>query len=201
VAGIASGLHSVTRLVKAAGRLLFGAVRAVVGAPRALWRSAHRHPRAAVVGLGSATIVLLAAAAVFSVLAFQQAAAVSARAEAKAAGGQIVTQLLSYDYRTAQQDIAQRSNVLTGHFKDDYTKLMQDSVMPAAVQQQVTTRTDVTSSAVVSNVGSDQVTLLMFLNQTTQSSANKDPVFNGSRVRMTMQKTDGRWLVSDLTPV
>jgi Mce-associated membrane protein len=124
-----------------------------------------------------------------------------ARKDGKAAGEKMVVTLLSYDYRSSATDLGRRENLLTGHFRDDYAALMRNTVLPAAIKQHVTTQTSVTTSSVVSDDGPDHVTLLFFLNQTTQSSAGKNPVLNGSRVRMSLNRVSGQWLVSELTPV
>jgi Mce-associated membrane protein len=173
----------------------------VAGVPGAVEGFARRRPRAALTCLGSVSAVLTAATVVFGVLAYQHAGADQARTDAKAAAENMAVQLLSYDYRAAPEDLAKRNDLVTGAFKDDYSTLMEQTVMPAAVAQKVSTRTSVTKSSIVSNDGSSQVKLLLFLNQTTQAGDKPDPQLDGSRVRMTVDKVDGKWLVSDLTPV
>lgn len=175
--------------------------RTAVRLPGAAWVDARRRPRRAFIVLGVVAVVLALVAGLFGFFALRQAQIESARGAASAAAEEKVTALLSYDYRTIQNDQGDRGAMVTGQFKDDYASLIADIVGPAASQQQLTTRSSVVSSSVVGTDGTDQVTLLMFLNQTTQSAAKPDPTLSGSRIRVTMQEVDGNWLVSELTPV
>ncbi len=184
----------ITRMIRTLGR-------GVPGVPRAIWRTAHRYPRTVLIGLGSLTVVLAAGLVILVLVTGRHTTVEQARADGKTAGEKMVVTLLSYDYRSSASDLGKRDSLLTGHFKDEYAALMRDTVIPAAVKQQVTTQTSVAMSSVVSADGPDKVTLLLFLNQTTQSAASKDPVLNGSRVRMALQRVGGQWLVAELTPV
>ena len=47
----------------------------------------------------------------------------------------------------------------------------------------------------------DDATTLLFLNQVTTSKDTPQAVTSGSRVRVELRHEDGRWLVSQLTPV
>jgi Mce-associated membrane protein len=189
------------RALRKVASAIVRAVKALIGVPRAIWRTAHRHPRTALIGLGSLAVVLAAGLITLSVVTTRHTAVERGRAAGKAAGEKMVVTLLSYDYRSSAQDLGQHDNLLTGHFRDDYAALMRNTVLPAAIKQHVSTQTSVTTSSVVSDHGADHVTLLLFLNQTTQSSGSKNPVLNGSRVRMSLDRVGGQWLVSELTPV
>ncbi|GAA4689208.1 hypothetical protein GCM10023215_26730 [Pseudonocardia yuanmonensis] len=182
-------------------RAVGSGAKAAVHLPGAAWADARRRPRRAFTVLGVTAVVLAVVAGLFGFFALRQAQIESARGAASAAAEEKVTALLSYDYRTIQNDQGDRGAMVTGQFKDDYASLIADIVGPAASQQQLTTRSSVVSSSVVGTDGTDQVTLLMFLNQTTQSAAKPDPTLSGSRIRVTMQEVDGTWLVSELTPV
>jgi Mce-associated membrane protein len=175
--------------------------RYAVHLPGAAWTGARRRPRRAFTVLGVAAVVLAIVAGLFAFFAIRQLQVENARTAATAAAEKKVVDLLSYDYRSIANDQDGRVADLTGQFKDDYGSLLKDVVAPAAAQQQLTTRSDIVSTSVVGTDGPHQVTLLMFLNQTTQSSAKPDPTLSGSRLRVGMQEVDGNWLVSEMTPV
>ncbi|GAA2857293.1 hypothetical protein GCM10010472_13310 [Pseudonocardia halophobica] len=182
-------------------RAVGSGARYAVHLPGAAWAGARRRPRRAFAVLGVAAVVLALVAGLFAFFAIRQLQVENARTAATAAAEQKVTDLLSYDYRSIATDQDGRTAMLTGQFKDDYGSLLKDVVAPAAAQQQLTTRSNVVSTSVVGTDGTDTVTLLMFLNQTTQSSAKPDPTLSGSRLRVTVQEVDGNWLVSEMTPV
>ncbi|MCW2751519.1 MAG: hypothetical protein JWR83_2629 [Aeromicrobium sp.] len=124
----------------------------------------------------------------------------SARAAASLVANTSVAELFSYDYRTISQVVAKRSDLVTGKFADDYKELVTTQVAPAAAKQKLTTRTEIATSAVLS-AKSGEVTMLMFLNQTSARAKSNLPVLTGSRVEVTMKFAEGKWKVAGVKPV
>jgi Mce-associated membrane protein len=148
---------------------------------------------AAVVGLCAATFLLYQRV--------EQASEVdAARQSAIDAARTRLPQLLSYDYHTLDKDLAGARAGTTGAFHDQFAELTTKVVAPAALQQQIVTRTTVVGTSVVS-AEPDRVVLLVFLDQVTQTKADPSAQLDGARVRATLQRQDGQWLVSELTPV
>jgi Mce-associated membrane protein len=73
-------------------------------------------------------------------------------------------------------------------------------VAPAAKDRQIVTKTTVAGSSVVS-AQPQQVVLLVFLDQVTQTKADPKSRVDGARVRVTLARAGDQWLVSALTPV
>ena len=148
---------------------------------------------AAVLGLCTATFLLYQRV--------EQASEVeSARQSAIDAARTRLPQLLSYDYHTLDKDLAGARAGTTGAFRDQFAELTTKVVAPAAQQRQIVTRTTVTGASVVS-AEPNRVVLLVFLDQVTQTRADPSSRIDGARVRATLQRQDGQWLVSELTPV
>lgn len=177
-----------------------GVVRAI-RLPASLIRAIVSNPKRSRIVLGGLALVLAAATALFSVLAVGRSGIEQARVAAMAAAEQKVPQLLSYDYRTVEKDQQGKVEQVAGAFHDDYASLMKDVVVPAATKSKLTTRSTVVTSSVVSADSTDAVTMLMFVNQTSSSEAQKDPQLAGSRLRVTMDDVDGDWKISAMTPV
>ncbi|MBB5893728.1 hypothetical protein [Kutzneria kofuensis] len=148
---------------------------------------------AAVLGLGAAVFLLYQRV--------EQASEVdAARQSAVDAARTRLPQLLSYDFHTLDRDLAGARSGTTGTFRDQFAELATKVVAPAAQQQQIVTRTTVAGTSVVS-AETDRVVLLVFLDQVTQTKADPSARIDGARVRATLQRQDGQWLVSELTPV
>ncbi|MGX7723506.1 twin-arginine translocation pathway signal [Rhodococcus pyridinivorans] len=130
----------------------------------------------------------------------QQSAAETARTEARVAAEEQAVAMLAYthDQVDAQTDAAAEG--LTGDFRDEYTNLMKNIIAPGAKEKAISVQVSVQASSVVSADADSAVTLL-FLNQITTSSENPEAVSSGSRVRVELEKQDGRWLVGRLTPI
>jgi Mce-associated membrane protein len=107
--------------------------------------------------------------------------------------------MLSYTPDTAQKDLGAARDRLTGAFRDSYSNLVNKVVIPGAKQQRVSA--EATSPAAASVLATDDhAVVLVFINQTT--TIGQDPPTNtASSVRMSLDKIQGRWLVSGFDPV
>jgi Mce-associated membrane protein len=145
-------------------------------------------------------VLLLAAAAGFFKWQYgvMQAAA-SASVESVAAARDSTIALLSYQADTAGQTLPAARDRLTGKFLETYTQLANDVVIPGAAQQHVSVAATVPAAASVSATQRHAVVLL-FVNQTSTAGA-EPPSESATSVRVTLDKIDGRWLISEFEPV
>lgn len=123
----------------------------------------------------------------------------SARADAQRAAAQATQELLSYDYRTIDHDLARAVGWTTGSFTQELQALDDKVVKPAALSKLVVTQTTVSDVAVVRNTAST-VELLVFANQVTVSKGAQTQR-NSSRLSVSMKKVDDKWLVTALQPI
>lgn len=108
--------------------------------------------------------------------------------------------VLSYRASTVDSDLTAAQHLLTGDFRDDFDKLADGIVGPAAKQDGVSTDAKVAASSVVSANPTDVVTLL-YVTQTTKSKALSEPKVTGSRLRVSLTLVGDQWLVNDLKPL
>nr|WP_141120159.1 hypothetical protein [Mycobacterium malmoense] len=121
------------------------------------------------------------------------------RIEATQAAREGTAALLTYRSDTVERDLGAARDRLTGRFKDAYTSLSRDVVIPGSRQKHVSAVATVQSAASVS-AGPDHGVFLLFVNQTTVVGAAA-PAYTASSVRVTMDKVGGRWLISGFDPV
>jgi Mce-associated membrane protein len=107
--------------------------------------------------------------------------------------------VLSYKPETVDRDLKAAADRLTGSFRQQYTQLVSDVVAPGAKQQHISAVATVPSAASVSATGKHAV-VLVFVDQTT-TIGNDAPTQSTSSVRVTLDKVDGRWLISQFDPV
>ncbi|MFE9440109.1 hypothetical protein ACFYO2_14025 [Streptomyces sp. NPDC006602] len=118
-----------------------------------------------------------------------------ARAEALAAARKAAPVVLSYDYRHLDQDFTRARTRLTGGFRDEYRKTTAGVVGPTAEKYHGVVKATVATASVVS-ASPDQVMVLLFVNQVTQSTQVSGSRVDLNRVRMTMARTSAGWKVS-----
>jgi len=119
--------------------------------------------------------------------------------ESVAAAKDATVAMLSYQPDTADKELGAASDRLTGSFKDSYTQLTHDVVIPGAKQKHVSAVATVPAVASVSATASHAVTLV-FVNQTVVVGTDP-PSATASAVRVTLDKVGGRWLISGFDPV
>ncbi|UXA15632.1 hypothetical protein KXD97_30940 [Mycobacterium sp. SMC-8] len=107
--------------------------------------------------------------------------------------------LLSYKPDTVEQQLGAARELLTGEFRDAYTSLTKDVVIPGAKEKQISAVASVPAAASVSATPSEAVVLL-FVNQTVSVGADA-PTDTASSVRVTLEKDGDRWLISKFDPV
>ncbi len=107
--------------------------------------------------------------------------------------------MLSYKPDTVDQQLNAARDLLTGDFRDSYTTLINDVVIPGAKQKQISA---VASVPAVASVSADpkHAVVLVFVNQTVVVGQDL-PSDTASSVRVTLEKVDDRWLISEFEPV
>ncbi len=107
--------------------------------------------------------------------------------------------LLSYKPETVDKQLAAARDLLTGEFRDSYTSLTNDVVIPGAKQKQISAVASVPAAASVS-ADQDEAVVLVFVNQTVRVGQDA-PTDTASSVRVTLEKDGDRWLISQFDPV
>jgi Mce-associated membrane protein len=102
--------------------------------------------------------------------------------------------LTSIDSNKVDENFRQVLDGATGEFKDMYT---QSSVQlrQLLIDNKASAHGVVIDSAIQSE-STNKVVVLVFIDQTVANSAAPDPRIDRSRIKMTMEKVDGRWRAS-----
>lgn len=146
-------------------------------------------------------IALLLAASAGYLRWYDSSAAASAAAgtDAVRSASDSTVSMLSYKAGSVQSDLTTAANRLTGGFKDSYTSLVHDVVIPGAQQRQISSVATVQAAAAESTTATHAVVLL-FVSQSVTVGTDP-PSDTASSVRVTLDRVDDRWLVSGFDPV
>ncbi|MDT7764853.1 MAG: Mce-associated rane protein [Mycobacterium sp.] len=107
--------------------------------------------------------------------------------------------LLSYRPDTVEKQLTEARTHLTGSFRDAYTSLTHDVVIPGAQQKHISAVATVPAAGSLSAT-ENHAAVLVFVDQTT-TVGNDTPTNTSSSVRVTLDKVDDRWLISAFDPV
>lgn len=106
--------------------------------------------------------------------------------------------MLSYTPDTAEAKLTAARDRLTGNFRDSYTSLTHDVVIPGAKEQKISATATVPAAATVS-ASTDHAVALIFVNQAIVIDKGA-PSQTNSVVQVTLDKVDNRWLISGFDP-
>ncbi len=106
--------------------------------------------------------------------------------------------ILAYDYRSLDSDQAAAAKFMTGSFAEKYGTTFDRTVKSAARTYRAQVSAAVRSSSVI-RAGADEVKVLLFVDQTTRSTAHRRPQQALNRVEFVMVEQDGEWLVDDIS--
>lgn len=123
----------------------------------------------------------------------------SARIESVQAAKDSTVAMLSYQPDTVEKDLTAAEDRMTGDFRGAYAQLTRDIVIPGAKEKRISAIANVPAAASVSATPNHAV-VVVFVNQTA-IVGNDTPTDTASSVRVTLDKVDGRWLISDFTPI
>ncbi len=140
-------------------------------------------------------VLLVAALAVSGVLGWKQWQYHQTQQAGQAALQAAITYaqvLTSVDSGNVDQNFRDVLDGATGEFKDMYT---QSSVQlrQLLIDNKATAHGVVVDTAIQSE-STNKVVVLLFIDQTVTNSAVPDPRIDRSRIKITMEKIDGRWL-------
>jgi Mce-associated membrane protein len=123
----------------------------------------------------------------------------AAETQSVAAATESTIALLSYQPATAERQLTAARDRLTGTFRDSYTSLIHDVVIPGAQQKQISAVATVPAAASVSATPTHAV-VLIFVDQSITAGTDA-PTSSASSVKVALDKVEERWLISDFTPV
>lgn len=162
-------------------------------------------------GLRSALAMLLTAVAVLGVVALGAAGGalywnrVEARSQQATRdalvplAAQQIPKVFGYDFQTVERSLDEAARMLTPDYRKEFEEQMNKNIIPQARQRQVVAQVNVVGVGVLEaqrNTGS----LLVFMNQTL-TDKSKQPLYQGTRLKVDYRKIGGNWLINYIAPI
>ncbi|MCT7368640.1 hypothetical protein [Mycolicibacterium llatzerense] len=107
--------------------------------------------------------------------------------------------LLSYKPETVEKDLEAAKKYMTGNFLNSYTSLTRDVVIPGSRQKKISAVATVPAAAWTKATPNHAVVML-FVDQ-TMIIGESAPTSTASSVRVTLDKVEGHWLISQFDPM
>lgn len=112
---------------------------------------------------------------------------------------QQVPQIFGFDYQTVEGSLNTAALLLTDDYKVEFEERAQREIIPQARERQLVTQANVVGAGMLDaqrNTGS----VLVFLNRTVTDNT-KQPVYDGSRLRVDYAKQRGEWKIKYIQPI
>lgn len=120
----------------------------------------------------------------------------AAREDALAAARVFATDLTTYDHADLDQDFAAVLDGSTDPFKSQYADTTED--LRELFQQFQATSTSTLLGSGVAEVTEDTATVVLFVDQTVRNTNSAEPRIDRNRVRVELEKVDGKWLAAEV---
>jgi Mce-associated membrane protein len=156
----------------------------------------RRRPATPVLVLSALLALAVVAATTFGVLLERRSAADRAGAEALATAQAYAVTVTSYDYQNLDRNFADVLDGATGEFKDQYSGASR--TLRQLISGAKTTSKGTVVAAGIRSASTDQVEVLLFVDQVITNAMTPQPKIDRTRVVMTLTPHDGRWLVGKL---
>ena len=151
-------------------------------------------PSARIIAAVAAFVGLLTGAGVLGWQVWQARQIDHAGQEAQRTAVSYAQVLTSIDSNNVDENFQQVLDGATGEFKDMYSKSSVE-LRQLLIENKATARGVVIDSAVQS-VSKDRAVILLFVDQAVANTKLPDPRIDRSRMKMTLEKADGRWRAS-----
>lgn len=145
------------------------------------------------------SLLVIASGALAGWKATQAADAKATQADRDAAASAAKTeipQILTYSYKSLSKDLARGAADTTGQFKGEFNLEVQQIIKPQVPKEQVATKARAPVAVPIDSSG-NQVTVLVFVDQSTTSKSQPKARVSQNELRVTMQKVNGKWLVEN----
>jgi Mce-associated membrane protein len=124
----------------------------------------------------------------------------SARVELPKLAAQRIPEIFAYDYQTVERSLSAAYPLMTPEYRQEFEKRAVSQIIPEAKKREVVLQANVVGVGVM-EAKRTSGSVLVYLNQSSTDKASRDPVYNGSRIRVDYKKIRDKWLIAYIAPI
>lgn len=122
-----------------------------------------------------------------------------ARAELGPLAAEQIPKVFGYDYQTVERTLNEIYPMLTPSYRQEFRDRADRDIIPQARERQLVSQAHVVGVGVL-DAQRTSASVMVYLNRTV-TDKSKEPIYDGSRLRVDYQKVDGKWLIQYITPI
>jgi Mce-associated membrane protein len=123
----------------------------------------------------------------------------AARAELAPLAEQQIPKVFGYDYQTVERTLNEVYPMLTPSYRQEFRDRADKDIIPQARERQLVSQAHVVGVGVLT-AQRESASVMVYLNRTV-TDKSKEPIYDGSRLRVDYQKVDDEWLIQYITPI
>jgi Mce-associated membrane protein len=123
----------------------------------------------------------------------------AARAELAPLAAKQIPQVFGYDYQTVESSLNEVYPLLTPEYRQEFKDRAAKDIIPQARERQLVSQANVVGVGVLS-AQRNSASVMVYMNRTV-TDKSKQPIYDGSRLRVDYQKINGKWLIKYITPI
>ena len=112
---------------------------------------------------------------------------------------QQIPQVFGYDYQTVEGSLGKVDPLLTPSYRREFEDRATKDIIPQARDRQLVSQANVVGVGVL-EAQRNSASVMVYMNRTV-TDKSRQPIYDGSRLRVDYQKIDGKWLINYITPI
>jgi Mce-associated membrane protein len=123
----------------------------------------------------------------------------AARAVLPGLAAKEIPAVFAYDYQTVERSLSDAYPMLTPDYRQEFRKSADAQIIPEAKKREVVVQANVVGVGVM-NAKRNSASLMVFMNRTV-TDKTRQPLYDGSRLRVDFKKIGKQWLIAYITPI
>ncbi len=123
----------------------------------------------------------------------------SARAVLPPLAAKQIPQVFGYDYQTVERSLDAAYPLLTPRYRHEFEKSATEQIIPEAKKREVVVQANVVGVGVMA-AQRNSASVMVYLNRTV-TDKSREPLYDGSRLRVDYQRVGDKWLINYITPI
>ena len=107
--------------------------------------------------------------------------------------------VFAYDYQTVERSLNDAYPLLTPEYRQEFQKSANAQIIPEAKKREVVVQANVVGVGVMA-AKRNSASVMVYMNRTV-TDKSRQPLYDGSRLRVDFKRINGKWLISYITPI
>jgi Mce-associated membrane protein len=110
-----------------------------------------------------------------------------------------IPEVFAYDYQTVERSLSAAYPLLTPEYRQEFQKSANTQIIPEAKKREVVVQANVVGVGVMT-AKRDSASVMVYMNRTVNDKS-RQPLYDGSRLRVDFKKIGKQWLIAYITPI